>query len=146
MHAARPGSPAHLPHRLPHVCAATPRTGRRNEGAAATVVLAPFEIELDRVMTFHGAPARLPVVLLGDSGVAALSLLHSTLDARIRSFGFEYRARSRFTPHLTLLYAEQPVEQRTVPAIGWPVREFMLIHGQKSTRRHVVLGRWPLRG
>ena len=113
---------------------------------AATVALAPFAIELDRIMTFRGRPGRLPVVLLGDGAVAALTLLHLTLDAQLRSFGFDYRMRSKFTPHLTLLYGERPVTQRAVPPIRWPAHEFVLVHGLSEPLRHLVLGRWPLRG
>ena len=86
------------------------------------------------------------MVLRGDSGVAALSQLHAALEARIERFVLARRACSRFTPHLTLFYGERPVGHRAVPAIGWHAREFVLIHGQTSPRRHDVLGRWPLRG
>ena len=123
-----------------------PELVARVSDAAAAIALRPFEVELDRVMTFRGEPRRLPVVLLGDSTVSALSLLRSTLGAQITSLAFEHWARSRFTPHLTLFYGERPVEQRTVPAISWPVREFVLICGRRSPHRHIVFGRWPLRG
>lgn len=114
--------------------------------AAAAVGLVPIEVELDQVATYNGKPGRLPVVLRGDSGVAALSQLHAALEARIERFVLARRACSRFTPHLTLFYGERPVGHRAVPAIGWHAREFVLIHGQTSPRRHDVLGRWPLRG
>ena len=118
----------------------------RMSEAAATLALASFAVEVDRVATFRGPPDKLPVVLLGDGAVAALTPLYLTLDERLRSFGFEYTTRSRFTPHLTVLYGERPVAPRAIPAIAWRVDELVLIHGHGRPYRHEVLGRWPLGG
>ena len=112
--------------------------------AAAGIALAPFDLALDRVMTFRGEPGRLPVVLCGGGGAAALSSLHSTLAAQLERLGLAQRRRSRFTPHLTLLHADRPIPQRAVPAIAWRVGELVLIHGHGRPYRHEVLGRWPL--
>ena len=48
-------------------------------------------------------------------------------------------------PHMTLFYADAPVEKRAVVPVRWQAREFLLIHSFLGQGRQEILGRWPLR-
>ena len=112
---------------------------------AATVVNLPrFAVRLDRIATFAGPRARLPIVLLERQAIAELALLRATLGAAVTGVGIDAWLRSRYEPHLTLLYGERPVPAQPVAAIGWPVREFVLVYRRDRTSCE-TLGRWPLR-
>jgi len=56
------------------------------------------------------------------------------------------RVASSFTPHVTLLYDGRVVTERLVEPIRWTVREFVLVRSLLGKTRHIVIGRWPLRG
>ena len=112
--------------------------------AAAGIAVAPVELELDRVMTFRGPSGRLPVVLCGESAVAALRPLHAALAARLERLGLV--RRRGLSPHLTPLHAPRPLPRRTVAAIAWRVGGLVLVHGHGRDYRHDLLGRWPLGG
>ncbi|MGJ7496256.1 2'-5' RNA ligase family protein [Variovorax sp. RT4R15] len=126
------GDYAGLPHDI--VAAAGP--------ALSALRFPPFEVVLDRAMTF-GKVERRPVVLGGHgSGVAGLVAFHQALLATIGG-----RASGNFVPHLTLLYDEQAVPEHDVEPIAWIAREFVLVHSAINQRRHghETLARWPLR-
>jgi 2'-5' RNA ligase len=55
-------------------------------------------------------------------------------------------APSRFMPHVTLLYDRQTVDAQGITPVSWRVTEFVLVHSLLGQSRHIVLGRWPLRG
>ncbi|MDM0057471.1 2'-5' RNA ligase family protein [Variovorax fucosicus] len=102
----------------------------------------PFEVVLDRAMTF-GKVGRRPVVLGGHgSGVAGLVAFQQALLAAIGG-----RASGNFVPHLSLLYDEQAVPEHDVAPITWIAREFVLVHSaiNQRKREHETLARWPLR-
>ena len=107
--------------------------------------IAPFRVMFDRVASFRKRADRAPLVMLGGDGVDGLLDLHEAL-ARPFPKADAARAAPAFTPHLTLLYDAQRVEEHAVDPIVWTVREFSLVHSAIGQSRHTVLGRWALRG
>jgi 2'-5' RNA ligase len=128
-----------------HTCQPRETVARAREAAAA-VAGAPFDVEFDRIASFPRRLGEPLLVLLGSGGVAALTSFEETLEAAITGAGFYPATRLRFTPHVTLLYAERRVGEQAVEPIGWPVREFVLIDSLQGLGRHVPLGRWSLSG
>ncbi|MGH8783139.1 2'-5' RNA ligase family protein [Paraburkholderia sp.] len=121
---------------------------------ASSVDSVPFDVEFDRVEYFARRAGKKPLVLRGAAsaqGVAALAAFQRTLAAHLGGYrganGRPIAGRgTSFTPHVTLLYDSLPVQRQAVQTIGWPVREFLLVHSVLGESRHEVLGRWPLRG
>ena len=114
--------------------------------AAEIVVMPPFDIVLDRTASFSHGERNRPFVLLGSGGVAALTAFQRALGATMTRVGLGRWAKPQFTPHVTMLYDDRCVEEQAVEAVGWTAREFVLVHSQLGQTRHIVLGRWPLRG
>jgi tRNA(adenine34) deaminase len=112
--------------------------------AASKVEVPAFDVSLDRVGSFRTRAPRKPCVLRGSSGVADLVTLHEALGAAMRGTILGSWVHSSFTPHVTLLYDEQMVEERAVAPVRWPVREFLLIHSLLGQTKYIVLGRWIL--
>jgi 2'-5' RNA ligase len=52
--------------------------------------------------------------------------------------------KSRYTPHMTLLYDDSLVMERPVETMAWTVREFVLVRSLLGQTVHVPLARWPL--
>lgn len=113
--------------------------------AAALVQAEPFQIRFDRVASFRGAPRRLPVILLGHDEAGALGGFHAKLEAQMHRAGLvEPGTRRRFTPHMTLLYGHQAVQEQGIEPIGWLAKEFVLIRSLIGQGRYIVLDRWAL--
>lgn len=113
---------------------------------AARIGAAPFDVEFDRVGYFPRRAGKKPLVLRatpGAPGIAALGAFREALGATIGYSEAKSRA-SNFTPHVTLLYDTPPVPWQNVHRVGWPVREFFLVHSLLGQSRHEVLGRWTL--
>jgi 2'-5' RNA ligase len=86
-------------------------------------------------------------VLRSDDGVSGLIALRDRLiAATIDIPGSIPAARREFNPHLTLLYDERDIREEPVEEISWLVTEFALVRSLFGQGRHIVLGRWPLRG
>ena len=85
--------------------------------AAKLVSVTPFEVVFDRCMSFPGRPGRQPFVLRGGEGVQALIGLQRALASALHQVGLADRAKSKFTPHVTLLYDEQRASARAVEPI-----------------------------
>jgi 2'-5' RNA ligase len=111
--------------------------------AAASVRAAPFDVVFERTESFRGRPRNHPLVLLGDGGVAALTAFQQTLGAALEKNGLG-RARSHYTPHVTLLYNNYRLPARAVAPICWTVNEFVLMHSLLGQTRHIPLARWQL--
>lgn len=114
--------------------------------AASTVRMAPFRVSFDWVQSFRH-PHRRPLVLRGDDGTDGLIWLHDRLASAILDVnGAPPSARSDITPHVTLLYDEKGIREEPVEDISWTVSEFVLVRSLYGQSRHVMLGRWKLRG
>jgi RNA 2',3'-cyclic 3'-phosphodiesterase len=113
--------------------------------AAATITMPPFEVAFDRAMSFHGRSGNRPFVLRGGDGLVALEAFHRVLIAALHKAGLAGgRAKSQYTPHVTLLYDGALVVERPVETVIWTVREFVLVHSLLGRGLHVPLARWPL--
>jgi RNA 2',3'-cyclic 3'-phosphodiesterase len=114
--------------------------------AAGVLTASPFDVVLDRAMSFVPRRARSPLVLrVGNE--AALIAFYRSLGEAMRNAGFR-GAASQFTPHLTLLYGDRVVREQPVEAVRWTVRDFVLVRSRRGRgpNTHDHLARWPLRG
>jgi RNA 2',3'-cyclic 3'-phosphodiesterase len=115
--------------------------------AAATVAMPPFKVGFDRATSFSGRPGNVPFVLLGDDGVAGLSMFQQMLGTAMENAGLGHWVNRHYTPHMTLLYADRRVNEWIfIEAIDWTVREFVLVRSLIGRTRHIPIARWPLRG
>lgn len=114
--------------------------------AAEQIDAAQFEVSFDRVASFGSWRGKRPnpVVLLAAPGADAIQPFRQILVAALSGAGLA-RPEPSFTPHMTLLYDSQTVPATAVEPVGWPVREFVLIHSTLGKTRYTVLGRWALR-
>jgi len=113
--------------------------------AAATVVAAPFEVTLDRTLSFFTRGGNRPFVLRGSYGVVALTAFQRTLGAALGRVGLGgNRTKQQYMPHVTLLYDDTLVAERPCDTITWRVREFVLVHSLLGQTIHLPLARWPL--
>jgi 2'-5' RNA ligase len=113
--------------------------------AAGCVEIAPFEVVFDQAGSLGEPGGRVPLVLTGSAGLAALRQLQRTLAAAMTDAGIGRYVRSRFKPHMTLLYDRKHMATQPIEPVCWTVRELVLVHSVVGERRHIVLGRWPLR-
>ncbi len=117
--------------------------------AASTVVLPPFAVSFDRVLSWSGnslKPGRRAFVLRGGDGGAGLLVLYWALAVALQEFGLLRTIASSFTPHLTLLYSQQRIAERTIEPVAWTIREFVLVHSRiRHKQPYALLGRWELR-
>jgi 2'-5' RNA ligase len=49
-----------------------------------------------------------------------------------------------YTPHVTLLWADQCVGDYPIYPICWTVEDFVLVLSLRGQSRHIHLARWPL--
>lgn len=117
----------------------------RASKAAADVSMPAFEVVFDRVCSFGRGRGSRPIVLRGGAGLVSLRALQQALEERLRAEGFIPRSRSKFTPHLTLLYGEHDIAPRAVDPIAWTVWELVLIRSLVGRSEYRFLGRWSLR-
>lgn len=113
--------------------------------AADALAVAAFDIALDRVSSFSGAPGRHPHVLLGENGVAALKAFRKDLLTSVVRHGVKPLSRQEFNPHVTLSYGDRRLPERPIRPISWRAEEFVLIHSEVGRSIYHALGRWPLR-
>jgi RNA 2',3'-cyclic 3'-phosphodiesterase len=122
----------------------SPQIERRARDAASTVRMRPFTVAFNCIARFSRGDGKRPLVLLGDEGVAGLTALQRSLGMAMRDAGLGHREQSGYTPHVTLLYGTFPIEEQTIEAISWTVRDFVLVQSHHGEGRHSHLGRWPL--
>jgi RNA 2',3'-cyclic 3'-phosphodiesterase len=108
--------------------------------AAAIVRMMPFAVMFDRVASFSGRAGNHPLVLRGDDGVVGLTMLYRSLGLAMQTMGL--KARLDFTPHITLLYDGQRIDEQPIEPIFWTVREFVLVRSLIGRTKHILLGRW----
>jgi 2'-5' RNA ligase len=103
----------------------------------------PFEVVFERAMSFAGERA---FVLRAEAEVAFTSF-HHALGIEMKKAGIGRSVTSRFTPHMTLLYGDRMVTERSIEPIRWTVRDFVLVQSLRGRgqSRHIHLARWPLR-
>jgi 2'-5' RNA ligase len=96
--------------------------------AAAAVVMSPFDVAFDRVVSFSGRSGNQPFVLRGGDGVVGLMVLHERLGAAMQRVGLGRWVKSQHEPHVTLLYDDRCVAEQAIDAVSWTVREFVVAH------------------
>ena len=141
--AGTPLKPKNLHISLPLICEGPEIPDDLSETVSARVQqvrMPPFEIILDMAMSFRGAK-RYVLVLGTMRSIANIYALNRQL---VLANGSKARGTS-FNPHMTLLYADRPVEKQPVEPVRWMVREFVLIHSFVGLGRHEIGASWPLR-
>lgn len=112
-----------------------------SRAVASLVSVRPFEIRLDRVLSFRRAGLK-PVVATGQEGVAALEGFHRQLQKALAQQGIA--PEPRYKPHATLLYDAKGLPETPVPPITWTAREVVLMHSLSGQATHEPLARWSL--
>lgn len=113
--------------------------------AAQAVCGAPFELRLDRVMSFVRYGGDAPLVLCREDDCAPLTRLHHALAAAAARTGLIPADPRGFKPHVTLLYDAKMITLQEVEPFAWTATEVLLIRSHIGRGRHDVLGRYPLR-
>lgn len=113
--------------------------------AGASTAIAPFEVTFNRIGSFQRGNRTRPLVLRS-SDDAALHALHRGLGAEMRKSGLGGWIRPAFTPHVTLLYDHQQLDEVPIRPIRWTVRELVLVESLLGQTKHQYLARWTLRG
>jgi 2'-5' RNA ligase len=113
----------------------------RAEEAASGIMLLPFQVGCDRVISFagrHADPERdnYPIVLRATEGVTELTALRQGLAAAMVRAGIESPGNTRFTPHVTLLYDRPHEISVPVDSIRWTVRELVLVRSLLGKTRY----------
>jgi len=113
--------------------------------AAVRLACSPFEVVLDRAMSFRMRRDKAPFVLRTAEGQdSALMDFQRELGLAMAREGLGHSVDVRFTPHVTLTYAPRELPESPVEPVRWTVREFVLIHSLLGKTQHRVLGRWSL--
>ena len=144
---AKPISPERLHVTLHHVgdfLGVPTSTMAALQRAMATLSFPTFEVSFDRVASFSGRPGKLPWVMLGNEGLAAVTAFQSQLDKALARAGVSKASRAHYTPHLTLLYGESGLDEVRIHPVTWSVQEFVLVHSLIGQGQYTLLGRWPL--
>ena len=106
---------------------------------AGTVEMPPFQISFRCAKSV----SRGALVLCGGRGSAEFERLSARLCDALTPPGAE--RRRAFLPHMTLMRSETILPERRIRAIGWTVREIVLVHSLLDKATHRPVGRLPLR-
>lgn len=114
---------------------------------AAAAATAPFDVQLDRIISWGHNLERNPLVMLGgpDSNDPLLSF-HQILLRELVKNRCPGRGSRTLNPHLTLLYDKNKIQEEPVPPQSWTVNEVVLIHSELGSTNYIERGRWKLRG
>ncbi len=107
---------------------------------ASTIERPPFRVSFGWAKSL----GRGALVLCAGRGGAELEDLSTRLRYALTEPGTEVKHALR--PHMTLMRSEQLLTERRIGAIGWTVREIVLVHSLLGKATHRVVGRLPLRG
>lgn len=114
-------------------------------GEAVASIHAPcFDLRIDRAGSFRNRD--IPWWLGPEHSPEGLKQLWRMLREAFKLHTIPYDTRLRLSPHVTVLReGAQILPSRPVPAVEWPVREFVLVHSLLGpTSAYRLLGRWPL--
>ncbi|WP_170156907.1 2'-5' RNA ligase family protein [Roseimicrobium gellanilyticum] len=109
---------------------------------------APFEIHLDRVLSFRKPSGNHPLVLAGNEehNPALFQFQKRLVSELARAVPLPKDSRRKFKPHLTLMYDRQDVAEAPIAPVRWKADEFRLIHSEVGATRHHHLASWKLCG
>lgn len=102
--------------------------------------ISPFEVRFDRVKSFANKKSNFPCVLTDHGGNEPLRTFAAKLQHEAGS------KDTRYTPHVTLLYDDQLVEEEAVDPVSWMVKEIVLLKAVMKSKTFDELGRWSLQG
>jgi RNA 2',3'-cyclic 3'-phosphodiesterase len=122
----------------------SPAAVRAAKEVGAVISSPPFEIVFDRALSFAGNRA----FVLRAKTEARLTSFHHGLGLEMRKAGIGRWVGARFSPHLTLLYGDRMVSERSIEPVRWIVRDLVLVQSLRGRgeSQHNHLARWPLRG
>jgi 2'-5' RNA ligase len=138
----RPVSAANLHMTLHFLGSCTPDVQQCYINSISRISIDPFEIKLN----YLGGWPRSRIQWLGSSEVpVALPALVEALGTALTGCGYQPDTRP-FAPHVTLSRNERnPRIKAGLPAVIWPVRDFVLAESVRvdGTVRYLVRERWP---
>jgi RNA 2',3'-cyclic 3'-phosphodiesterase len=122
----------------------SPAAVRTAKDVGALLSKPPFEVVFDRAMSFAGNRA----FALRAEAEATFTSFHCALGIEMKKAGIGRSVTPRFTPHMTLLYGDRMVAERSIEPIRWVVRDFVLVQSLRGRgqNKHIHLARWPLQG
>lgn len=104
---------------------------------AVTSETKPFTVRTSRVVSFPPGDDGHPVIARVESDP-----LHDLREALVASFndaGVDFNQKyPDFKPHVTLSYAEEPVEEFRIPTVEWGAHELVLWGGDDGDKKLVV--------
>jgi RNA 2',3'-cyclic 3'-phosphodiesterase len=116
----------------------------RAKTAAAGLLMAPFVLCFNKVLTFSGNKA---LVLRGDDHLSlpagSPAALRQALGLALMQAGL--RPQASQTTHMTLAYAERDVAEHPIEPLFWRAQNLVLIHSLRGQGEHRHLAHWPLR-
>ncbi len=112
--------------------------------AANALVATAFDLVFDQVGSFRSGRGKRPLVLRGSTGTTGLVAIQRKLGDCLSASGLGRCVEHRFTPHMTLLYDQADVAERSLPPVSWRADEIRLVHSLLGRTEHRVLGRWSL--
>jgi 2'-5' RNA ligase len=104
---------------------------------ASNVVMPTFSVVFDCIQSFRNGA----FVLSGDDGVIGFDVLHQRLSDEL---DWQPRPARHFTPHMTLLYDRQRIEEQLIDPVSWTVREMVLVESLVGQTVHRHIARVPL--
>jgi 2'-5' RNA ligase len=102
-----------------------------------------FSVRYDWTGSFKGGAHGHPFVLRGGEGLEPLAEFRARLRDEMLRAGFA--VVQGFTPHVTLLWADRPVEDYPIAPVAWMVREFVLTVSLHGCSCHIDVARWTLK-
>lgn len=104
---------------------------------AVTSETKPFTVRTSRVTCFPKNEDGVPIICRVDSD--ALHELRERLVASFDSLGVEFNRKFPiYKPHVTLSYAEDEIEEFTIPTLEWGAHELVLWGGDEGDRKLIV--------
>lgn len=120
-----------------------PTTIENAQAGAGTISIAPFTVVFDRVATFGGGRGKRALVLVGADGATGLFRLQEAVCIAMMKAGVKAAQSSKFTPHMTIMYADQKCDMPVAP-ISWTIDALFLIDSLVGQSTHQLLGQWAL--
>lgn len=111
--------------------------------AAGKLRVAPFDVVLDRSLSFGGKAALKPFVLQVGEGRAQVLELCKKLRLCLAMASVHSDDKAT-TPHMTLARASQSIPVTDVEAVRWTATRLVLVHSVVGETRHIHLQDWPL--
>lgn len=97
----------------------------------------PFTLRTDTVTCFPKNPGGVPIICKIES--EELHALHDRLKAAFDEAGIEYSKKwPDFKPHVTLAYADEEIEDISIPPMEWGAHELIIWGGNSGDQRVII--------